>query len=269
MKVVDTYELFKINPKHKASVTELGNGLKVVELEDFYLYPEKIEEYARGLTVCEKKQLEHSGFPDLRFEQNAFFPKKYFKEISNIIETHMPGVESCAVSGQHLAAPNDNVVFNYTPANTDPEDVNRVSYFPHIDPILITGVVPFTKTNKGTSFFRHRHTNCIYVIDDHPQSATSNSACKKYYYRVLKNIRDQHHHEMSEYVKLGMGSLQPDGQPIPNEPILDDSSPHFELLYTTSGKYNSACFFPGGMPHSSACERPAKEERIVQLLTLE
>lgn len=262
MKVIDTERLFEINVNCNVNVCHLPNNLVAVEFDNFYVRPDEIADYFKTLSVSEQQTINNVGYPDLRYEQKHFFNKKYFHVITDMLEQHMSGIISCTSNGEYLTSPENNIVVNHMQANTLCDEVNNM-YLPHVDPILITGIIPFTKTLEGTSLFRHRHTNCVYFVDEGP----TDKMCKKYYYKILKNSRDQHHHEMTQFKNMNMGTINSNGENVKNEPILT-SNDDFEILHTSSGKYNSAFFFAGSVLHSSACKRPAINERTVQVLTL-
>lgn len=255
MRFIDVEEMFELNPDMKIETTTLEDGINVIEIDNFYRNPELILQFADNVPIPKNFESSTIGNPTYYYSQIDFFSKLHMKKISDIATELMNIHPSYCMNGEYLTHKVKELMLHFRPAVID-DDVGY--YPPHQDDPLVTALVYLSKNDeRGTLMYRHKKSGLTY----YPKSMVQT----EYYHKAIKQNKYSHDFQVGQYVEDIMKMLKEDNW---NQPVLQDND-RWEIIYKTSGKFNSAVIFPSAQLHSPNVEKNCKKERIIQTMYLE
>lgn len=260
MKFFDSEKIFEINDNIEIKVYTLENNVKVVEIENFYKYPELVETLARETPLSTTTTIFKSGFPGYRSQlEMANQNKQFFKKLTDILYEPF-NLGAILHDDEILVTQNRSVTFNVFTKNVNKTNPIR-RHHPHWDLALISALVYLSKDiNQGTSICYHNDSKLSHFPSTEGQAILMSQQLNKPVDELMKTVIEW------------TDTLQNAGY-IENEKLTVGNSDQYTENFISSGKYNTFVAFLGSTLHSPIVDYDELKEknttRINQVMFLD
>lgn len=242
LNIVDQYDVFAINDDIPVSELILENGLRVLKLENFYKYPEKVKEFAGTIPLPKYNQNTNSVKNGYMTEALFIIPKDtVYKKIHDVIREYY-GPEDEVYTNTEFTYDRCAARFNLYDNSTTEDHKD----YPHVDPYDFGALIYLNEDNYGgTAILRHKASGMSSV----PVNESQSRVCKEHVDPVIsKQILESFKKE--------------------NSVGLDYNT--YEDIHEFTGEFNSVLIFNPSMLHCSKIDFKKiildNETRVVQVM---
>lgn len=231
-KIKDSNKIFELNDSLNIEVKHI-EGFPVVEIKDFYKHPEMIRDLALDTPVSLTNVGSTNAYPGRRGVLHEFNDNMDFKStIFRILHDKM-GLDVM----QHDIHDRRDFAFNIFSKEIDSTNTGR-TYKPHMDENTVSALVYLNNESQGgTAIYKHKESGILFCPKDEKQVEWfARNQCSDFLEAENKVTK----------LKYGINKLKL----TEPETFILDGNEEFELMYKSSGDFNTFVAFFGGMYHS-------------------
>ena len=239
IKYVDVSKAFELNEDMEVENIIVGDSqIPLVSIKNVYKYPEKVREILINTPVSYTSSVEANGFAGRRGCIHNFIDSPNFYRLLNEKLSRHLRTYTVSTPGKLLTG-NGEFLFNVFDSDENTANENAFT-IPHADPGLIACILylntPEEEPNPvGTAVYQMKKTKTSIVPTNEKQFA--------WYMNFSEKSVDEINLETATYREIASN------RPNDGKYVLEENE-DFEILYKSSGEYNSLVAYVGCTLHS-------------------
>ena len=237
IKYVDVVKAFEPNPDMEVEGFITKNGMPLVQIKNFYKNPDMVRDILINTPVSSTSAFGGGGFAGRRGHMHNFIDSPQFYPILNAKLSEFLSVDWLTKPGSLLHG-NGEFLFNVFDSDENLSNSNAFT-LPHSDPGLIASILYLNKEDEepiGTAVYQVKETGASCIPNTNEQYTWYQKWSGKSIEEIDKEI--QTYREIVESRDINAGY------------ILDDNDEDFEIIFKSTGEYNSLVAYVGCTLHS-------------------